>query len=47
MCGQSFQVLVATPGRLMAHLKAEAPVFDLHSLRFLVRLVVYYTHQHS
>ena len=32
-------VLVATPGRLMAHCKAAQPAFSLTSLRFLVSLV--------
>lgn len=30
-------VLVATPGRLMAHMKAERPAISLARLQFLVR----------
>ena len=31
-------ILVATPGRLMSHLKASQPVFNLLDLNFLVRV---------
>lgn len=31
-------ILVATPGRLMAHLRATEPTFSLVALQFLVRL---------